>query len=72
MPDIFKALATTMAWILWIIAIISGFSAFLMGILSGDLYGGGEYSMLYPATWAVSGFFGLAAVVIMLLRKKME
>ena len=72
MPDIFKALATTMAWIMWIVAIISGFSAFLYGVLSGDLYGGGEYSMTYPATFAVSGFFGLAAVVIMLLRKKME
>ena len=72
MPDIFKALATTMAWIMWIVAIISGFSAFMMGILSGDLYGGGEYSMLYPATFAVAGFYALVAVVIMILRKKME
>jgi vacuolar-type H+-ATPase subunit I/STV1 len=72
MPDIFKALATIMAWILWIVALISGFSAFIMGILSGDMYGGGEYSMTYPATFAVSGFFALAAVVIMILRKKME
>jgi vacuolar-type H+-ATPase subunit I/STV1 len=72
MPDIFKALATTMAWVLWIVALLSGFSAFIMGVLSGDMYGGGEYSMTYPATFAVAGFFGLASVVIMVLRKKME
>jgi hypothetical protein len=72
MPDIFKALATIMAWILWIFALVSGLSAFAMGILSGDLYGGGEYSMTYPATFAVAGFYALAGVVIMLLRKKME
>ena len=72
MPDIFKALATIMAWILWIFALVSGLSAFAMGILSGDLYGGGETSMVYPAVFAVAGFYALAAVLIMLLRKKME
>jgi hypothetical protein len=71
MPDIFKALATIMAWIMWICAIISGFSTFAMGILSGELYGGGA-TMIYPAMFAVSGFLALGAVVIMLLRKKME
>jgi len=72
MPDIFKALASIMAWIMWIFTIIAGLSAFAMGILSGDLYGSGEYSMLYPATFAVAGFYAIVAVVIMLLRKKME
>ena len=72
MPDIFKALATTMAWILWIIALIMGFSTWAVGTLSGELYGGGGVSMAYPATFAVAGFYALAAVVIMLLRKKME
>ena len=72
MPDIFKALATIMAWIMWIFAIISGLSAFAMGILSGDLYGAGKYSMEYPATFAVAGFYAIVAVVIMILRKKME
>jgi len=28
--------------------------------------------MVYPATFVAAGFFGLAAVVIMILRKKME
>ena len=72
MPDIFKALATITAWILWIFALVMGLSTFAMGILSGDLYGGGELSMTYPATFAVAGFYALVAVVIMILRKKME
>jgi len=72
MPDIFKALATIMAWVLWICALVMGFSAFAVGTLSGDLYGGGGPSMVYPATFVAAGFFGLAAVVIMILRKKME
>jgi len=72
MPDIFKALATITAWILWIFALVMGLSTFAMGILSGDLYGGGGLSMTYPATFAVAGFYALVAVVIMILRKKME
>jgi hypothetical protein len=28
--------------------------------------------MVLPVTWAVAGFFGIAAIVVMLLRKKME
>jgi len=72
MPDIFKALATVMAWILWICALIMGFSTFAMGIINGDLYGGGETTMVYPATFAAAGFYAVAAVVIMILRKKME
>lgn len=72
MPDIFKALATIMAWILWIIALVMGFSTFIVGTISGELYGGGGLSMAYPATFAVAAFYALAAVVIMILRKKME
>ena len=72
MPDIFKALATIMAWILWIVALVIGFSTFITGTISGDLYGTAELSMAYPATFAVAAFYALAAVVIMILRKKME
>ena len=72
MPDIFKALATVMAWVLWIVALVMGFSTFIAGILSGELYGGEEYSMAYPATFAVAAFYGILAVVVMILRKKME
>ena len=72
MPQIFKALASIMAWILWICAVVSGSSTFIMGVISGDLYGGGDPTMIYPAMFAVSGFFAVAAVVVMILRKKME
>jgi hypothetical protein len=73
MPPIFKALATISAWVLWIIAFVMGFSAFVMGIISGNLYSTTEPTpMIFPVTWAVAGFYAIAAVIIMLLRKKME
>ena len=73
MPPIFKALATIMVWILWICALVMGFSTFVMGIISGDLYSTTKAPpMAYPALFAVAGFFGMIAAVIMLLRKKME
>jgi uncharacterized membrane protein len=71
MPPIFKALATTSAWILWISGWVCGFSTFIVGIVNGDLYGAAP-PMRYAAYFAVAGFFGIIAVVIMLLRKKME
>ncbi|MBA7584713.1 hypothetical protein ES708_26670 [subsurface metagenome] len=73
MPDIFKALATIMAWVLWIVALVIGFSAFAVGMISGALYSTTQPTpMIFPALWAVAGFYALAAVVIMILRKKME
>ena len=73
MPPIFKALATTMAWVLWICALVTGFSTLAMGIISGDLYNTARTTpMVYPALFAVAGFYAILAVVIMLLRKKME
>ena len=73
MPDIFKALATIMAWILWIVSLVMGFSAFAMGIITGALYSTTQPTpMIFPVTWAVSLAFGIGAIVVMLLRKKME
>ncbi|MFC1980271.1 hypothetical protein ACFLVS_05445 [Chloroflexota bacterium] len=72
MPDIFKALATIMAWVLWIVSLVMGFSTFAVGSISGVLYSSEGVPMAYPATFAVAGFYALVAVVIMLLRKKME
>jgi len=71
MPDIFKALATVGAWILFICGMVIGFSACIMGIVNGDLYGSEVPPMGYAAMFSVSGFYTLAAVVIMILRKKM-
>ncbi len=72
MPDIFKALATIMAWILWICALVMGFSTFAMGIINGTLYGSEPIPMSYVASFAVAGFYAILAIVIMILRKKME
>ena len=72
MPPIFKSLTTIMAWVLWIIALVMGFSTFITGVISGDLYGPEALSLAYPASFAVAGFYAIAAVVVMILRKKME
>jgi hypothetical protein len=72
MPSYFKALATITAWGLWIFAWVIGISAAVMGIVNGDLYGSGNLPMTYPTMFAVSIFCVLSAVVVMILRKKME
>ena len=73
MPNIFKTLTTIMAWILWIFALVTGFSALALGIASGDLFKVNTIPpMQYTALFAVAGFYAILAVVIMLLRKKME
>ena len=72
MPNIFKALASTAAWLLFIFAIIIGFSIFVQGIIIGELYGSEIPSMEMWAGSAVSLGFGVGSVVVMLLRKKME
>jgi hypothetical protein len=72
MPQIFKALATITAWALFIFAWVTGLSAFLGGITSGALYGGKPPSMVIPVFFLVALAEGVSAVVVMILRKKME
>ncbi len=73
MPPIFKALATIMAWILWIFALVMGFSTLVMGIVSGDLYNVTKAPpMAYSALFAIAGLYAILAAVIMLIRKRME
>jgi L-cystine uptake protein TcyP (sodium:dicarboxylate symporter family) len=73
MPDIFKALATITAWILWIAALVMGFSTFIVGTIAGDLFSTTEVEPVgYAISFAVAGFYAILAVVIMILRKKME
>ena len=73
MPPIFKALATITAWILWICGLVMGFSTFVMGVISGGLYNPTKVPpIVYPALFTVAGFYAIVAIVIMLLRKKME
>jgi len=73
MPPIFKALATIMAWVLWIIAMVIGFGTFIGGVIRGDLFNADVAPpMVIAISFAVAGFYAVAAVVVMLLRKKME
>jgi len=73
MPQIFKALATATAWILWISSLLMGFGALITGIIARDLFNTEVIPPIaYPALFAVAGAYAILAVVIMILRKKME
>jgi len=72
MPPVFKSLATITAWAIWIISWIIGLSTFVMGIISGALYGPGPLPMVYPVFFAVALAYAVLAVVVMRLRQKME
>ena len=71
MPDIFKALASITAWAMFLISWVMGLSAFVMGLITGQLYGG-QPSMALLVSFAISLAYGVGAVVVMILRKKME
>jgi len=73
MPPVFKSLATISAWGLFIFAWVMGISALVMGIVSGKLFNADEGAPIaFAVFWAVAGFYAIASVVVMLLRKKME
>ena len=72
MPDIFKALASVTAWAMLVIFWVMGLSVFVTGLITGRLYGPEPPPMVMPAAFAVALAFGLGAVVVMILRKKME
>ena len=69
---IFKALASIIAWVLFIFAWIIGLSVYFHGIIIGDIYGTAPPSMSTWAGSAVALGFGVGAVVVMRLRQKME
>ena len=71
MPDIFKALASITAWTMFVAFLVMGLSTFVMGLITGQLYGG-QPTMQLLVAFAVSLAFGVGAVVVMILRKKME
>jgi hypothetical protein len=72
MPPIFKALSTTTAWILWIISLVIGFGACIGGLANGDLRSSEPLPVIYYVAWAVALGYAIGAVVVMLLRKKLE
>ena len=77
MPDIFKALATILAWVLWISGMVIAISTLVLGIMRGHLFAisppptGLDYDP-YIAWFALALAYGIGAVVVMILRKKME
>ena len=71
MPDIFKALATITAWVLFIwgcITILSATVGYYWGYAEGD-YSPGISSL---ASWGVGTVELVLSVVVMRLRQKME
>ena len=72
MPDIFKALASITAWTMFVVFWVMGLSTFVMGLVNGYLYGSEPAPMAIPTFFAVALAFGIGAVVVMILRKKME
>ena len=73
MPPVFKALASIMAWVLWIAGLVMGFSTLAMGIMAGHLFNPTQVAPIeYSVGFAVSLAMGVGAVVVMLLRKNME
>ena len=73
MPQIFKALASILVWVLWICGLVMGFSTLIVGIIAGDLFNAAEpVPMAYPATFAVALAYGIGALVAMKIRKGLE
>ena len=72
MPNIFKALATIIAWVLWVSSLIMLVSVVLMGIITGTMYGSESPPMVVPVFFLVATAQAVSAVVIMRLRQKME
>ncbi|MFQ6122426.1 MAG: hypothetical protein ACE5LA_05130 [Dehalococcoidales bacterium] len=72
MPQIFKALASITAWVLWICGMIMGFSVFIHGLRIGVIYGPKPAPMEVMVGFTVALAYGIGAVVVMILRKKME
>ena len=72
MPDIFKALATIMAWGFWIGSWCTLLIVLIKGSMTGTLWGPEPPPMIVPVFFLVALAQGVSAVVIMRLRQKME
>ena len=72
MPQSFKALATILAWTAFIISWIAGLTTTASAIVNGAMFSSEPMPFLYQLGWLSSMLWGVAAVVVMVLRKKME
>jgi hypothetical protein len=73
MPQIFRALVTVSAWLMFIFAwIFSVFALIIGGFVSGELTGTAPPSMNFLVALALSIGFAFAGGFLMLVRKKLE
>ena len=72
MPQIFKALASILVWVLWIAGMVTGFSVLIHGIMLGVIYGSAPAPMSVWAGFTVALAYGVGAAVVMRIRQKME
>ena len=74
MPQIFKALATTSVWALWIGTWVILLSTLVMGILKGHLFapGAGAPPLYYPINFGLAFLGGILSICGMKLRQMLE
>ena len=73
MPQVFKALATIMVWVLFISSLFIVAISLIFGTIRGDLFGGGEpLSTSYIMIWGLATVMGILSVCAMKLRQMLE
>ena len=72
MPDIFKALASITAWTLFIVSWVTALITMLSTIIAGAMFSAETPPMVVPVFYLVALAEAVSAVVVMILRKKME
>jgi hypothetical protein len=77
MPDKFKGMATTGAWVLFIVGLISflfGWIVYFRAMAAGTLEDVAEYPAWcwMQSAWILGGVLIALSVCIMILRRKME
>ncbi len=72
MPNIFKALVTVSAWLMFILAWATSLSTIIAGGFLGGEFGPEPPSMSFCAGLAISAFFAFAGGFLLLVRKKLE
>ena len=71
-PDIFKALASITAWTLFIASWVTALTTMVSSIAGGCMFGTEPPPMVVPVFYLVALAEAVSAVVVMILRKKME
>ncbi len=72
MPNIFKALATITAWILWICGLAMAIITLTAMGIRGDLFSSEALKIADAVSFALAAGMTFLAVAVMLIRKKLE